>query len=188
MKIVRKYNHTKTQFFDMLYNKYGAEKLQLSYNYIDNEGVKRFTRWVPYGLLTLMEQKDVIPGYPIRMTKESFIAQVTHRTVLDIELLVDLDELHPVFSNMTDQARWIVEYMNKQGFEVSVYHTGSKSYHISILMPSLRDMPERKRTDIKRAWLKLLGGDLMKSSPKCMIACEGAIHYKSGKPKSKVIL
>ena len=123
----------------------------------------------------------------LRCTREEFIKKATHRSVLDIELLIDIDEAGE-FASIKEKAQNIVKKLDHNNVIHTIYFSGSKSYHISILMPELREQDPYKRSEIKRDILSSLGADTQKASNRNMIALEGESHWKTGKQKLEVKL
>jgi len=174
-----------------LTNKLGQEELWLCQNYVlDNE--LRFSKWITFQQLQYYRENElVLEALPFCTTPKTFIKNVTHRRVLDIEILIDIDDTnHPhfVFDSILTKAKVICMMLKEKGIPYIAYWTGSKSYHISYYDLRLRYIPERRRTVHKIKILESYGGDLGKATPKCMIALEGAKHYKSNKPKSYIDL
>ncbi|KKL72046.1 hypothetical protein LCGC14_2088840, partial [marine sediment metagenome] len=110
-----------------------------------------------------------------------------HRTVLDIEILIDIDDKGK-HKSIENKAKSICRKLRKENIVFSCCFTGSKSYHISILFPELRKHDNSNVQEFKGVFLKKIGGDLQKSSKNSMIALEGEPHYKSGKLKVEVNL
>jgi hypothetical protein len=120
---------------------------------------------------------------------KEYIEKVSHRTVLDIELMLDIDDKkHNVlkFKSIHDKAEFI--YFKLQEFGPSVYFTQSKSYHLGILDPTLRELSKEQRKRYREEFMKRahLYSDFHLCSEDVTIALEGAIHYRSKKPKIKV--
>ncbi len=174
-----------------LTNKLGQEDLWLCQNYVIDKELY-FSKWITYQQVKCYEDNELIrESLPFCTTPKTFLKNVTHRRVLDIEILIDIDDLnHPYFKfdSILTKAKVICMILKEKGIPYITYWTGSKSYHISYYDTKLRDLPERQRTVQKIKILESYGGDLGKANPKCMIALEGAKHYKSNKPKSYVKL
>lgn len=174
-----------------LTNKLGQEDLWLCQNYI-RDGELMFSKWITYQTLQFYDEHEIVlEQLPFVTKPKKFIEHATHRRILDIEILLDIDDIyHPrfIFDSIKTKAKVICMQLKEQGIPYITYWTGSKSYHISYYDLRLRDLPERQRTVEKIKILESYGADLMKATPKCMIALEGAKHYKSGKPKKYVEL
>ena len=174
-----------------LTNKLGQEELWLCQNYIREEQMM-FSKWITFQTLQSYDYHEVVlEQLPFVTRPKQFIEQATHRRILDIEILLDIDDVyHPhfIFDSILTKAKVICMQLKEKGIPYIVYWTGSKSYHISYYDLRLRDLTERQRTVHKIKILESYGADLMKSTPKAMIALEGAKHYKSGKAKKCVDL
>jgi len=120
-------------------------------------------------------------------TRDEFIQACSHRTIMDIELMFDVDE-SGVFPTIKDKSVYIVDSLKRMGFNPHVSFTGNKSYHISVIIPELRGFNKTVRKFIKETVLKNFGADTQKSSERCMISMLGAVHYRSKKPKTEVEL
>lgn len=181
---------SKKAFLDYLVNHLGYNDLCLAYSFVPSTGELCFSKWVNYLQLMHLDDYDLIPDRT--MTKQRFLKRVSHRTILDIEILIDIDDcmLNGVvmFPNIKSKARWICNKLKSQGYEFSCYFTGSKSYHISLILPEMKTMSPGQRRDFKREFLAQYGGEALKSSERCMIALEGEKHYRSGFVKAEVCL
>jgi len=111
------------------------------------------------------------------VSRIEFINKATHRTILDIELVFDVDD-EPIL----ETAQKIMKRYEKE--KPVCYFTGSKSYHIHIFKFELRDYQALQKA--RGNLLNKLNCDSGKGSSNNMIAIEGALHYKSGKPKIEV--
>lgn len=115
-----------------------------------------------------------------------FIQNATHRSILDIEIVCDIDDKE-AYNSIKDKTIAIINLLKTHYPEeqFKVYFTGNKSYHIHIFIPELRDIPIRD--ELKKDFLEIIGADALKIG-KNMIALEGAHHYKSGQPKEEVFI
>lgn len=185
---------SKEDFLFYLFNELGYDELCLCYNYKDKDDELQFSRWVKYKDLMNLNPDEYIPCFPIKITRKKFIEKVTHRSILDIEVLFDidycevmLDTIPYTFPTIKDKAIWVIENLKKQRYQPVTYFTGSKSYHISVLLP-LRELNPFHRIQIKQKLLYKYGADTQKASDRCLISMEGSKHYKSGKIKEEVKL
>ena len=174
-----------------LTNKLGQEDLWLCQNYV-RDGDLMFSKWITYQTLLQYDSHEIVmEQLPFVTRPKKFIELATHRRILDIEILLDIDDVyhpHYIFDSILTKAKVICMLLTEQHIPYIVYWTGSKSYHISYYDLRLRNIYERQRTVTKIKILESYGADLMKATPKCMIAMEGAKHYKSGQPKKYVRL
>ena len=182
---------SKEDWFYYLTNVLGHDNLFLCYNYFKGEDMY-FSRWITYETVCMYHQTEIVKELlPYKMTRQQFIEKVTHRQILDIELLLDIDDCyHPryTFPDIKTKAKCICIDLERKKIPYVVYWTGSKSYHISFINTELRQFDNYQRTMLKRKVLEMYGADTMKATPKCMISLELAKHYKSGQPKKKVKL
>lgn len=116
-----------------------------------------------------------------------FIQNATHRSILDIEIVIDIDDKGE-YESIKDKAIDIIKNLKKNfsDTQFKVYFTGSKSYHIHIFIQEFRDIPIRD--ELKKTFLAdFVEADALKVG-KNMIALEGAPHYKSGQIKEEVFI
>jgi len=182
MKLYKEDEESKENFLFRIMNRFDMD-LEVCYNYKMKDGSLGFSKWVRFLELSEYDNKDYIPK--LYMTKENFIRKITHRSVLDIELMLDLDE-HGLLKDKDTHLDFIINKLKEQNIEYVVYFTGSKSYHISILLPFLKSKTKQERTELKRKLINMFIGDSQKASSRCMISLEGEVHYKSGKIKKRV--
>jgi len=183
--ISRNYFQTKVDFLYYLYNNLGCNDLRLCYSYPKQDGSVGFSKWVYFRVLASLNDKDIVPGQNI--TTKEFLVKCSHRTVLDIELMIDIDEKGK-FLSIKNHARSICRKLDKANIPYSCHFTGSKSYHISVLFPKFRFMKPSDVKELKSLFLSVVGADTLKSSDNSMIAIEGEPHYRSGKIKKEVSL
>lgn len=183
-KLYRGINESIESFLFRIYNKFGYRDLCLAYSHGD-----QFSKWIKYENLMHLEDWQYVKGTTDK--KREFINKVTHRSILDIELLFDIDDLNvlgiKVYDTIKEKAMYIYFYLKKKGLNPVMYFTGSKSYHISVIIPKLRQWSKYRRTKYKEEKLIMLGGDTMKKSDRCLISLENCIHYKSGVIKELVL-
>jgi hypothetical protein len=152
-----------------------------------------FSKWIRYEDLMHLGQKELVPG--TMQYKRNFMRDATHRSVLDIELMLDIDDkVNPEdperpFASIWKKAIHVYNEIRRRNQLIKpvMSFTGSKSYHLSIIMPQLRDCKAQQRNRLKSALLGLYGADLQKKADRCMISMEGEMHYKSGKKKYEVL-
>ena len=184
MKLIRNISYSKEDWLWYLFNKLGYSELAVCNNYTGTDGEMYFSKWITYNELLYLG-----PSYK----KNIIIKRATHRTILDIEIMFDIDDLiMPIgnskfkFASIELKSKFIFQKLKELGKQPVVYFTGNKSYHISIIIPELRRLSNYQRSNYKEKILKKFGGDLMKKSNRCMISMEDELHYRSGKPKSRV--
>jgi len=179
---------TPQQFLWTCYNDLGYSDLKTCYNYHDATGELRWSHWYCYAKLLEYEDNEWIKEYNSK--KEYIMQKLTHRNILDIEIIFDIDELEIsqlVFhNNIKQKSDWVFNKLKQVGYSPEMWFTGNKSYHIKILIPELRKYGAYSRTLFKRKMLEWYGADTQKGGNNCMIALEGAKHYRSGKPKELI--
>ena len=182
-RIIRDMSQSKEDFLFYLVNKLGYSDLKLAYNYT-KDGETYYSKHIKYLDLMHLHQDEKIPG--TFLTRRQFIAKASHRSVLDIELMLDIDEPEP-YRDIKTKAKVIFQKLRKKSFSPSVYWTGSKSYHIGILIPEWREIQSWKLRDLKRHIIEFYGADGMKAG-NCLISLESHPHWRSGQVKSPAIL
>lgn len=173
----------KNDFLWYILNNLGCNDLALCYSYRAKDGSLRFSKWYKYMALLHLDFNDNVPA--TNDTREGFIRKVSHRTILDIEVCIDLDEKGK-YKSIRNKAKSIARKLKKAGIKYKSYFSGSRSYHFSILFPKLRDANPEARKEFKSHFLSWIGADAQKASERSMIALEGEPHYKSGKNKKEV--
>jgi len=195
VKLERESWETNGDFLFKIYNKFGYEELTIAANqFVDGElcWSKRFMykdlkeidmdRWVK-------RSYDIIKGVP--HTRRELIAAASHRTIMDIEIMIDVDDTkHDIFEFKTikEKAQFIAYCLRAKGKDISIYFTGNKSYHISYIEPMMRGMTPSQRRYYRESILMPYFADLQLSSDKSTISLEGARHYRSGRIKRGAIL
>lgn len=196
-KLNREEYKTQEAYFYHLYNDLGCTDLEISYH-----NGNFWTRWIKFEELLHLSNDQKITN---NLTKKEFIELANNRSVLDIEILYDFDEGENKSQKKEDifnYAKKGIAYLNAAGITGEAYFSGSKSIHYSVLVPALRQMSPYQRMKFKeRALQPLLNfykydgktdimfyADGMKKSKRCMIALEGAAHWKTGKNKERIKL
>ena len=169
MIYMKKYDSKKI-WLDKIYYEFGKQKYDVfvAGTYKKN-GETHFTKWKKFS--------DAI--FPIDIDGNSddwkcqkFFEQIDQRQILPNELVLDIEE--------KNQIKPIVKKLEKWKWEYSIWETGSRGYHIHIIVQ--RKLNERE----KLAVVKKLGTDIQKCSNKCLIALERVPHWKTGKPKREI--
>jgi len=192
MKIVRESWESNYDFLYKLFNQFGATELAIQGMSQDNHFLRRYF----FKDLIEMDPTKWIKGYynqdKLRpMTVLEFIESASHRTILDIEVMMDVDDIyHNIldFSDIRKKSQWIIRDLKRKNKDVSVYFTGNKSYHISYIDEELRRITRSQRTKYKEGVLSHYYADLGKCSELNLIAIEGQPHYRSGRNKRRVLL
>jgi hypothetical protein len=181
---------TNEDFLFLLYNKFGYTDLEVQRNYFDGENLS-WSKRIRYEDLMSMSYKSFVKvGKHNWEKKKDFLNNISHRSILDIEILFDVDDSDwkgiPWFENILEKTKVCKNIFCLHHPVVSF--TGNKSYHLSIIEPKLRDYSEVNRKYYKQDLLNKIGADLQLSSDSAMISMEGSKHYRSKKKKKMVSL
>jgi len=176
----RQANQTNEEYFYYLTNTLGFE-LEIAHNYIKKDGGKGFSKWIKFNRIMEVELEEQLTP-ETWMTRQQFVEKATHRSVGDIEIMIDIDEAGK-YKTIKEHAKNIIRKIKNLNIIYSCYFSGSKSYHISILIPHLRYYSKYQREKEKLNFLKFIGSDLQKASSRNMIALEGVPHWKTGNIK-----
>ena len=174
------YGSTESYLFH-LFNDLGFVDLELSYNYKRADGGIGFSKWIRFDEIMAVDYKEIVPG--TRDTKENFLSKVTHRSVLDIEVMFDFDETPWGSTDKEDIKKYATKKLlelRRKGFTFEAFFSGSKSIHCSVMFHQLRDMSKRNREFFKRQFLEKFSADVQKAIGRNMIALEGVPHWKTG--------
>ena len=139
--IDRTLTDNKQDFLWYIYNKLGCKDLALAYSYKDKEGSLRFSKWMLYEELEKYNPNDYIDK--VYCTKLQFINKASHRSILDIEMLLDIDDKGK-YKSIKNKAIAICKRLKYKKIDYVCSFTGSKSYHISILIPEIRTISKEQ--------------------------------------------
>jgi hypothetical protein len=114
-----------------------------------------------------------------------------YRQILPNEIVVETDlsrEENEVIANK------IIKILNKNNFSYLNYFTGNKSYHIHLFFDDLNNFEDRKRTFLKKEWLKYYFDkedyfvliDSTNFGARSLIQIPGSVNQKTGKTKSLI--
>lgn len=104
--------------------------------------------------------------------KQKFFEGINQRQILPIEIILDIEK--------RKQIKPIVIKLKNWKWEFSIFETGSRGFHISIICDNILTEKE------KLAIAKKLGTDIQKCSEKCLIALENYPHWKTGNIKKQI--
>jgi len=169
------------EFLFYIYNNLGFTDLEVAYNYFRKDGSVGFSKWIRFDYLQSIDCDEKVEG--TFDTKEQFLNKITHRRVLDIEVMLDIDSTPQNSEKVEDikqYAKEILFNLRNLGYSFIPYYSGSKSIHVSFLFPELRNVSKRIREDFKKEFILKFSGDIAKSSNRNMIALEGVPHWKTG--------
>lgn len=174
------YVNNETYFFH-IFNDLGFIDLELAYNYKKKDGSTGFSKWIRFDYLQSIDLTEKVEG--TFDTKEQFLNKVTHRRILDIEVVLDIDETPEGSINPDEIKKYaiiILKQIKRKGFSFEAYFSGSKSVHANFLFPRLRDMSVLERDRFKKSFIMKFKGDIAKAGRRNMIALEGVPHWKTG--------
>lgn len=180
-----------SEYLYYLYNNLGYKDLRVAISRNIDDG-RIFSRHVSFEELDKYNPHEKVQiGANWWMPKQQFLEEVSHRSVLDIELVFDIDEVGDCNTTKEKAVQIVQRLIRKQIFSkhrLKIYHTGNKGYHIHGFMPQLRAVNSVLRQRFKVELFSRLGTDTQKSSssPSNLIAIEGRNHWKSGVPKREV--
>ena len=163
----------KKKFLDYLFYDIGKqnEDYWVCGSYTKDNGEIGFSPWITYRNALFHIDFD---GISEDWQDYAFFKQISHRSILKNEVVVDLET--------KDTINDVVVALRKNKMKFTVWETHSRGYHIHIFFKD--ELSERQKKFI----IKKYGGDVAKAGPKVLIACEHAIHWKSGKLKSLVLI
>jgi len=179
------YKSTESYLFH-LYNDLGCSDLKVACSFRKENGDTFWSKWLSFEELQHKDINEIVwKGY----TRKRFLEIVSHRSVMDIEVMLDIDE-DPFGSKKKEDiekySQNLCRIMKKVGCSFEAYFSGSKSYHISILFPQFRSLKKFETEEIKKKILKRVCADQAKFHVKSMIALEGVPHWKTGIIKQEV--
>ena len=184
----RKEYTTNNEYFYHLYNDLGYSQLCIAY--VNTDG--RWSNWFLYEDLIHKNPNESIFVLGESMTVVEFIEKANNRTILDIEIMIDIDDVDGKTdpASIKQKAKEIASKLRFHGIKFEAFFSGSKSYHMSILVPELREaqLAEQKKREFKKYIIQLCGADLLKCSSRTMIALEGVPHWKTGRMKKELRL
>ena len=193
MRLFRNEDENVASFLYRIYNHLGCTDLALTMTVKDGLDL-RWSSKVRYDYLMGLAEWEYVRGTfdvqhqrPYR--KFEFFDNVSHRTILDLELLLDIDDVdHPYidFNNIEEKSRWVYKNLCSTGYDPVVYFTKNKSYHISVLDIKLREMSRGQRQKFRENLITKYHCDLGLVSDLRTIALEGQKHYRSGKKMERV--
>jgi len=183
-----------------IHNDWGYTNLEVISQYKDKQGEVQFGKWNKY------EQTDMNNNYLVK--------QLAHRTVADVELMIDVDDtkvqlsqrngkfIYYEFQDIKHKVEWIVKKLGRDGLKHSNIHkdywrqhrkptvwiTGGKGYHVSVVVWWFRLLSEYERKRVKHDLLLSFGGETSKASKRVPIMLEYCKHRKTGKVKREVVL
>lgn len=117
-----------------------------------------------------------------------WLGKINNRLIAIPEVVLDFDPAEDEDLERFEQ-RVIASCrdLKRDGYAIlGTYTTGSRGYHVHILLPGLEYRPRHRAEAIKRYIIRKFEGDTAKASLRCMIAIEGVPHWKTGRPKEEI--
>lgn len=159
--------NSKKEFLDYLYYEVGKQNCNFELTILSIDGAK--SQWLTY----LDAQAD-----------NYFIEKANNRTILDIEVVLDLDPKdNETPEETTKRFKQLLDKLNKDELSYKAYYTGSRGYHIHLIFDELKNFDKSTREKIKEYLIRKYDCDTMKKSERCMIALEYTDHWKTNNPK-----
>jgi len=145
--------------------------LKFAIAYLDKEETPRWSKW-----LSFLECCN----------DDNFLMRCNNRTVMKHELILDIDR--PTKEECKEKFDEIIKELLEKEYKFKAYFTGSKGYHIHISNFDWYHYSKFKREEEKIILINHFACDPMKANDKAMIAMEEIFHWKTGIPKTLVIL
>jgi len=115
------------------------------------------------------------------------IKKANNRQILECEIILDVDpEKDETPMQIKQRTKNIIDSLNESNIPHKAFFTGSKGYHIHIIVPRLPFYDPRIRKIIRERMIKFYGCDIQKASDNTMIAMEHCPHWKTGNKKEVV--
>ena len=196
MRLIRGAEESNADYLYRIYNDMGCTDLALTMTQKTATGICWSSK-VRYDVVMDLEDWQYVKGtyyrrYHRPYTKKEFFAGVKHRTILDIEVMFDIDDAHHAFledffPDIESKAKYVYYCLCKLDKEPEVYFTGNKSYHIGFLDLTLRSLSKQGRKKYRDTMLQEFFADLGLASDIRTVALEGVEHYRSEKVKELVV-
>ena len=199
MKLQRIPEESNYSFLYRIYNDYGHTNLAISSSKLIGGEMVWLGKYYFKDLIELPRDRWLKKTYNVELgrplTVVEYIKAATHRTTMDIEVMIDVDDVYDdilQFPTIKKKAEFIISLLRNTkdslGHHISpvVHFTGNKSYHISYLDYGLRGLQKRSRGKLKEQTISRIHGDLQLVSENVTISLEGARHYRSGLIKREV--
>ncbi len=112
------------------------------------------------------------------------IHKANNRQILQCEIVLDVDpEKDETPEQIKAKTKIIIDSLNQEQLRFKTYFSGSRGYHIHLMIPELGALDRRVRTKIREQFIKKYNCDLQKASDNTMIAMEHCAHWKTGNKK-----
>jgi hypothetical protein len=154
-------------YLDTLYNQIGKVSVQESYLIKEDKVFSKRFDWLD-------------------IKYNSTIAKLRHRTIIDCEVVLDIDPDKSLFLEEQDNVRTI--FLNKlraSGLNYRLFTT-HPNYHAHLIFPELRFMHYNTRREWKYKLIKFFNCDTQLSGNNVNIAIEFSKHWKRNNTKDLV--
>lgn len=118
-----------------------------------------------------------------------FIAQISHRQILQNEIILDFDRVIPKSTALQEKdIQLLIQALDmERDFRYAMFHTGSRGIHVHIFYDQLATLDRKQREEKRKQLMKLFDWfgtlDYQKASDSCMIALEFVPHWKTHEEK-----
>jgi len=160
-------NKNNNYFLGNLYYIIGKQttNFRITNSKIDEKGNKIFSKWVYYLDAT-----------------EKQIANATHRTLLNNEIILDFDkETGETKEDVKKRVKECLIDLNNNNIKYKCFDTTSNGYHVHIFKKGLFFLTPKERKEYRTNVIRKYNCDFQKASDKICIALEGSLHWKTGK-------
>lgn len=111
----------------------------------------------------------------------NFLGTVNNRTSFECEIVLDLDD-----NISAETLSKMCKVLDHYSFNYKTYFSGSKSYHVHVIVPELGLENKQLRQKLRLFLLKKTSCDLQLANERHMIALEHSPHWKTGKMKTAI--
>ena len=153
----------KKTFLIQLFNRFGDFNVTALYMK-NNRTYCLFKRWFLFS--DIMSSKVVMEA-------------INNRTILDVEVVLDLDDKHRYAD--------LIKNLNDDSLNYYAFSSGNKSYHIHLFFPELQQFSSEDRKLIRYQIIKKYGCDFSKASERCMITIEFSAHFRTNRQKQLLL-
>ena len=154
---------TQTLYLQELCNKYGDFKVAYAFKNSEGDMI-----WSKHKSVMQLWQEE----------NWWMLSKVNNRTILPNEIILDIDD--DTERKRLNKLKKINTFLEFSGVYHKMYFTGSKGYHVHILLNKELTPDERK------FYTKKFKVDELKISTRVMIALEFAPHWKTGRQKTEI--
>lgn len=186
-------NKSKEQHLYHLYNNLGNKDLKVSHMWKDKNNNTKSTKHIRYEEIMHHKRDEYIKK--AGMTRKEFIDKVNQRTIIDNEIIIDIDEALEENLTLKDTAEVVNKILQqeelkdilyKYGYKGhKAYKSGGKGYHFHIYCKTLSLKSSRERRKLRENIINACGGDVLIKGGHT-IQLEYAKHWRTGNIKEEV--